>query len=68
MAATMMPAAEMVTTTAVMTAATMSTTVMAATVTTAMASTMTTAASRDSKVRHRQRRCEDNGRNSQCDF
>jgi hypothetical protein len=58
MAATMMPAAEMVTTTAVMTAA------PAATVT----ASMPAAASRDGKVRHRQRRCEDNGGNSQCDF
>jgi hypothetical protein len=67
MVATMMPAAEMVTTTAVMTAAS------AATVTASMATSVTaamaaTAASRDCEVRHAQRRCEDNGGNSQRDL
>ena len=57
-----MPAAEMVSTPAMMTAA------VAATVTAAVATSMTTAASCNCKVRHRQRRCEDNGGNSQGDL
>jgi multisubunit Na+/H+ antiporter MnhG subunit len=61
----MMPPAEMVPATAVMTTATMPTAVMAATVTTPMPAAMTAAASRNRKIRHAQRRCEDNGGNSQ---
>jgi hypothetical protein len=62
MAATMMPTAEMVT----MTTTTMAAAMMTASTTSAVAATMT--AFRDRKVRHGQRRCEDNGGNSQCDF
>jgi hypothetical protein len=62
MAATMMPAAEMVTTAAVMTAA------PAATVTAAVATSMTTAASCNCKVRHGQHRCKNNRGNSQGDL
>jgi hypothetical protein len=65
MAAAMMPPAEMVAvtmTTAAMAAAMMT----AATTTTAVAATMATF--RDRKVRHGQRRCEDNRGNSQCDL
>ena len=53
-----MPAAEMVSTPAMMTAAAPP----------AVATSMTTAASCNCKVRHRQRRCEDNGGNSQGDL
>jgi hypothetical protein len=62
MAAAMMPAAEMVAVT---------TTTMAAAMMTAAAATPVTASMatfRDRKVRYRQRRCEDNGGNSQCEF
>jgi hypothetical protein len=59
MAAAMMPAAEMV-------AVTMTATTMAPAATTAMAASMTTF--RDRKVRHRQRRCEHNGGNSERDL
>jgi hypothetical protein len=58
MAAAVMPAAEMVSTTAVMTAAAAAT----------MAPTVATAASRDGKVRHGQRRCKNNDSNSQSEF
>jgi hypothetical protein len=71
MAATMMPAAEMVTTAAVMTAApaaTVTTSMTAAVATSVTAAMATTAASRDCEVRHAQRRCEDNGGNSQRDL
>ena len=66
MAATMMPAAEMVATTAVMTAAPATT--VTATMTATVTASMTTAAPRDGKVRYRQHRCEDNGGNSQRDL
>lgn len=59
--AAMMPAAEMV----AMTATTMAA-MMTAAPATAVAATMTTF--RDRKVRHRQRRCEHNGGNSQRDL
>jgi hypothetical protein len=62
MAAAMMPTAEMVT----MTTTTMAAAMMTASTTSAVAATMTTF--RDRKVRHGQRRCKDNGGNSQCDF
>ena len=70
MAAAMMPAAKMsvAMTTATMSTTVMSTAVVAAAVTAPMPPTMTTAASRDGKVRHRQHRCEDNGGNSQGDL
>ncbi len=60
--AAMMPAAEMV----AMTTTTMAAAMMTAAATTAMAASMTTF--RDRKVRYRQRCCEDNGGNSQCDL
>jgi hypothetical protein len=60
----MMPPAEMVAVT--MTTATMAAAMMTAAATTAVAAAMTTF--RDRKVCHRQRRCEDNGGNSQCDL
>jgi hypothetical protein len=60
MAASMMPPAEMV-------AVTMPTTAMAAAMMTAAAATAVPAF-RDRKVCYRQRRCEDNGGNSQCEF
>jgi hypothetical protein len=67
MAAAMMPTAEMVTmTTTTMAAAMMTASMMTASTTSAVAATMTTF--RDRKVRHGQRRCKDNGGNSQCDF
>jgi hypothetical protein len=67
MAAAMMPSAEMVAVTATtMTAAMMPTAVMAAAATTAVAAAMSTF--RDRKVRHAQRRCEDNGSDSQRDL
>ena len=64
MAASMMPPAEMV-------AVSVTTTAMAAAMMTAAAATAVTAsmaAFRDRKVCYRQRRCEDNGGNSQCDL
>ena len=64
MPAAMMPAAEMMAVT--MTTTAMSAAMMTAAATTAVAASMTTF--RDRKVRHAQRRCEDNGGNSQCDF
>jgi hypothetical protein len=57
MAAAMMPPAEMVA---------MTTTTMAAAATTAVTASMATF--RNRKVRHGQRRCEDNRGNSQCDL
>jgi hypothetical protein len=45
-------------------AAAMMTAAVAATVT----ASMTTAASRDGKIRYRQHHCEDNGGNSECDL
>jgi hypothetical protein len=62
MAAAMMPAAEMMP----VTSAAMATPMMAAAATTAVAAAMT--AFRDRKVRHAQRRCEDNGSDSQRDL
>jgi uncharacterized membrane protein len=59
MAATMMSPAEMM-------AVPMTTAAMAAATTSAVAATMTTF--RDRKVRHGERRCEDNRGNSQRDF
>ena len=59
MAAAMMPSAEMMA---------MTTTMMTAAVAAAVTASMTTAASCDCKVRDRQRRCEDNGGNSQGDL
>jgi hypothetical protein len=68
MAATMMPPAEMM-------AVTMATTAMAAAMMTAAAPTAVAAAMtaamtalRNRKVRDRQRRCEDDRGDSQCDF
>jgi hypothetical protein len=70
MPATMMPAAEMVPTTAVMTAAPAATVAasMTAAVTSPMPPTMATAASRNRKIRHAQRRREDNCGNPQRDL
>jgi hypothetical protein len=66
MAAAMMPAAEMVATSAATMAATVASTMMtAAATTTAVAAAMT--ASRDREVSHRQHHCKDNGGNSQRD-
>lgn len=61
-----MPAAEMVSTPAMMTAA--APPAVAATVTAAVATSMTTAASCNCKVRHGQHRCKNNRGNSQRDL
>jgi hypothetical protein len=62
--AAMMPAPEMVAVT--MTTTTMAAAMMTAAATTAVAASMATFG--DRKVCYRQRRCEDNGGNSQRDF
>jgi hypothetical protein len=64
MTAAMMPPAEMVSATPMMATTMMTAAAAAATV----PASMTTAASRDGKVRYRQRHCEDNGGNSQRDL
>lgn len=70
MAAAVMPAAEMVPVTSATMAATMMATAMTAAATTTVAATMTTAvaAFRDREVCDRQRCCEDNRGNSDCDL
>jgi hypothetical protein len=68
MAAAMMPTAEMVAVTTAMMTTAMMTAAATAAMTATVAAAMTTASSCDCKVRDRQRRCEDNGGNSQGDF
>ena len=67
MAAAIMPAAKMMSATAMMTTAVI-TAAAAATVTASMTASMTTAASRDGKVRYRQRHRKNNDGYSQPEF